>query len=118
MNEAKHIALMLMTIHRKCKLDDLASFPETENDHFIEKAVFQVLELLHEGYEVPFIETYRPDEYQPYLTRRDLWRIYDLDGKFEAMQVSKSLYIYTHTYILIRRKKKVWSCSYPIHTHE
>ena len=44
-----------------------------------------MLEKLHLGYEVPFIATYRPDEYQPHLSRYDLWRIFDLDSKWERL---------------------------------
>ena len=45
----------------------------------------QVLEMLHLGYEVPFIVTYRPDEYQPHLSRNDIWRIFDIDAKWERL---------------------------------
>ena len=41
--------------------------------------------MLHLGYEVPFIVTYRPDEYQPHLSRNDIWRIFDIDAKWERL---------------------------------
>ena len=53
---------------------------------FPQSACYRVLDLLHMGYEVPFITTYRPDEYQPFLSRQDLWRLFDLDAQWERTQ--------------------------------
>ena len=49
-----------------------------------------VLVLLHNGHEVPYIATYRPDEYMPYLVLDDLWRIHDLDRQFLPTQKKRA----------------------------
>ncbi|CAM9238997.1 unnamed protein product [Chrysoparadoxa australica] len=41
--------------------------------------------LVVEGFEVPFIYSYRKDYFHPHLGLNDLWRIYDLDEEWERL---------------------------------
>ncbi len=42
-----------------------------------------------EGMEVPFIFNHRPDSFKPELDLVDLWRIYDLDEKWESLTLRR-----------------------------
>lgn len=51
------------------------------------EAVIKVLEFIqNDQFEIPFIWTYRRDYLAPKMTCADLWEIYDLDEKWEALQ--------------------------------
>jgi len=95
--EAKAASRRLVAHRRRCRPDELLASSSSaaggEDPTVIaelkacEDACYRVLELVHNGFEVPFIATYRPDEYQPHLTRQDLWRLFDMDAEWDATQV-------------------------------
>ncbi|KAG5175015.1 hypothetical protein JKP88DRAFT_203872, partial [Tribonema minus] len=61
---------------------DMVAGQHTETLQAIEKVLFFIEA---ESMEVPFITHNRKDWYHPHLRRQDLWRIYDLDEKWEKI---------------------------------
>jgi transcriptional accessory protein Tex/SPT6 len=73
-------------------------------------AVIKVLEFMQvDKYEVPFLWAYRRDYFAKWLPDRDLlWRIAQLDEKWEELQRRKvCMYTYIHTHTHTHVKKQV-----------
>ena len=71
--------------------------PDTEdaNNEQIDECPLENISEIRASFDIPFIQHYRKEYYQPDLTARDLWSIYDLDAKYCAILSRQRLLIST-----------------------
>ena len=60
------------------------------NEAHLRTKIKDVLELYRKGHhDIPFIITYRKNQYEPLLNKNDIWKIYDLDLEWNSFRTTK-----------------------------